>query len=90
MADDARQSGKGSVSVNIDSTPILYTDNIHMTTNADGVVMDVMQRIGNSTNVRVVTRIGMSRQHAKKFVDKLSRLLGLTEGNSQSADKQNN
>ncbi len=79
-----------AVNINLDTTPILYTDNIHMTTNEDGVILDVMQRVGNPKQMRIVSRIGMSRSHAKKFVEKLGKLLALTEGNIQSAEKPKN
>lgn len=75
------------ISVNLDTTPILYTDSIAMTTNPDGVVMDVMQRLGPSNQVRVVARIGMSREHAKKFVSELGKLLIQTEGQTQTGNK---
>lgn len=77
MAEEQKQL---KVNINFDTTPVLYTDNINMTTNPDGVVLDVMQRFGNSDQVRVVARIGMSRGHAKKFVESLGKLLLTTEG----------
>lgn len=56
------------VTINLDSTPILYTDNIMVTSNEDGVVLDFCQRVGSSPQVRVVARVGMSREHAKKLL----------------------
>ncbi len=73
-----KQKNQVQVSINLDSTPILYTDNINMNANPDGVVFNVMQRLG-STN-RIVARIGLSRKHAKKFVEKLGELLLKSEG----------
>lgn len=75
------------ISVNLDTTPILYTDNIQMTTNEDGLVLDVMQKLGPTNNARVVSRIGMSRNHAKKLVSEMGKLLALTEGNIQTGKK---
>ncbi len=71
---------KVRVSVNLDNTPVLYTDNVNMTINDNGVVMDVMQRLGATDQVRIVSRIGMSREHAKKFLEKLGQLLLKSEG----------
>ena len=68
------------VSVNLDTTPVLYTDNINMTVNPNGVVLDIMQRLGPTNQVRIVSRLGMSREHAKKFLDKLGKLLLKSEG----------
>ncbi len=75
------------VSVNLDSTPILYTDSISMTTNDFGVVFDVMQRVGPTNQVRIVSRLGMSREHAKRFVEELGKLLLAAEGQVQTTKR---
>ncbi len=80
MNDQNKKSNPVQVSVNLDTTPVLFTDNINMTVNPDGVVLDVMQRLGPTDQVRIVARIGMSREHAKKFVNKLGELLLKSEG----------
>lgn len=73
MADD-KKSGQpasptgGQVTINLDATPILYTDNVMVSSNEDGVVFDFCQRVGSSPQVRVVARVGMSREHAKKLL----------------------
>jgi hypothetical protein len=68
-----------SVSVNLDTTPILFTDNIIITANEDGVVLDIAQKLATSNQTRVVARVGMSRTHAKKFATEIGRLLALTQ-----------
>lgn len=78
-----------SININPTTTPVLYTDNILMTTNEDGVVLDISQRIGSSNQSQVVARIGMSRDHAKKFVAELGRILAMTQGASQTGKKGN-
>lgn len=80
MAGKSKKVQKMNVSVNLDATPILYTDNINMSVNPDGIVLDVMQRLGSTDQVRVVSRIGMSREHAKKFINKLGEALLKSEG----------
>lgn len=77
------------VNINLDTTPVLYTDSISMTSNEFGLMLDVMQRVGPTNQVRVVARIGMSREHAKKFVAELGKLLVMTEGQVQTAKKVN-
>lgn len=79
-----------AMSVNLDTTPIFYTDMVSMTTNPDGVVFDVMQRLGPTNQIRVVTRVGMSREHAKKFTQELGKLLLITEGQAQTSEKKVN
>ena len=78
------------LNVNLDTTAILYTDNIFMNANEDGIVLDVGQKVFNTNQVRIVTRIGMSRNHAKKFVSEMGKLLAMTEGHSQSGEKTKN
>lgn len=75
------------VNLNLDTTPIYYTDSIYMTTNPDGVVLDVAQRVASTNQVRIVTRVGMSREHAKKFVNQLGKLLATSEGKIQTGKK---
>lgn len=75
------------VNVNLDTTPILYTDNVLMTLNDDGLVLDIAQKLGPSPNVRIVSRIGMSRQHAEKLVQELGKLLAMTKGQKQTGDE---
>jgi hypothetical protein len=75
------------VDVNLDTTPILYTDNIFMTTDENGVVFDIGQKLGPTNKLRIVSRIGMSREHAKKFLHELGKLLAMTEGQMQTGEK---
>ena len=79
---------KNVVSINLDTTPVLYTDNVHIIANPDGVVMDVTQKLAGTNQIRIVSRIGMSREHAKKFAAELGRLLALTEGKSKTGSKE--
>lgn len=76
-----------SVDINPETTLILYTDSISMTANQDGLVLDVMQRVGNTNKARVVTRIGMSRDHGKKFAQELSKLLAITQDQKETVSK---
>ena len=82
---DTKEKKQLSVSVNLDTTPVLYTDNIFMSTNEDGLVLDICQKLGNN-QVRVVSRVGMSRSHAKKFLKELSKLMAMTEGKKQTGE----
>ncbi|MDO8269610.1 MAG: hypothetical protein Q7T54_03005 [Candidatus Levybacteria bacterium] len=75
------------VSLNPEKTQIVYTDTIFMNVNDDGVTFDICQKVGNSNQVQVVSRIGMSRDHAQKFVKKLTEILVLTHGHSRTTDK---
>lgn len=76
-----------AINVNLDTTPILYTDNILLTTNEDGLTMDICQKIGSSNQMRIVARVGMSRVHAKKLLDEMGKLLAMTEGRKQTGEE---
>ena len=80
-----KQNQAVNLNINFDSTPVMFTDNVMMTTNPDGFVMNIMQQLLNTNQVRVVARIGMSRDHAKKLVKEMGRLLAMTEGHGQTA-----
>lgn len=73
-----------AVNVNLDTTPILYTDNIFISVNEDGIVLDVGQKLGPTNQMRIVARVGMSRNHAKKFLNEMGKLLLMTEGQRQT------
>lgn len=77
------------LNVNLDTTPIVYTDNIFMNANEDGIVLDIGQKLFNTNQVRIVSRVGMSRSHAKKFIAEMGKLLAMTEGSLQSGKKKN-
>lgn len=84
---DKNKNQEISVDINPEATPIFYTDSVSMTANQDGLVLDVMQRIGNTNKARVVSRIGMSREHGKKFATELSKLLAITQGQGETREK---
>jgi hypothetical protein len=89
MPDEADKN-QMQVSVNLDNTPVLYTDNIQMTANEDGVVLDVMQKLGNTNQARVVSRIGMSLEHAKKFAQMLGQYVVSPKGMQTTGKKSVN
>jgi hypothetical protein len=78
-----------NININLDTTPILYTDNVFMTTNEDGVVLDFCQKLGSTNQIRIISRIGMSRSHAKKFSTEFNKLLALTEGHINTGKPEN-
>lgn len=75
------------INVNSEHTPILYTDTVFMNANDDGVTLDICQKVGNTNQLQVVSRIGMSRNQAEKIVKKLSEILALTQGHSETRGK---
>ena len=87
MEQKSNQNNQAVIDVNLDSTPVLYTDNVFMSTNEFGVMLDVAQKLGPTNKLRIVSRVGMSREHAKKLVNELGKLLAMTEGQIQTGNK---
>ena len=54
---------------------ILYASNVHIHVSKFGVVLDVSQQVGSTKRHVVVSRVGMSREHAKALCEQLLRLL---------------
>jgi len=88
--DDVEEQQDMAFNVDFDTTPILYTDNVFMTTNPYGLILDIGQRIASTNQIRIVSRVGMSREHAKQFINELGKLLAMTEGQLQTGKKSGN
>ncbi len=86
MNNDDKQPEGMNLNINFDSTPILFTDNVMINTNPDGVTLNFMQQLMNTNQLRVVARVGMSREHAKRFVKEIGRLLAMTEGQGTTVE----
>ncbi|MBP7119244.1 hypothetical protein KBA63_04105 [Candidatus Woesebacteria bacterium] len=85
----AAKKNKNEMSINLepDVTPVLYTDNILITVNEDGVVLDFGQNVGSTNSIQVVTRAGMSKTHARKLVNELGNLLLMAEGQISTGER---
>lgn len=66
-----------SPNFNIDPTrtPVLYADAIYLKSNENGIVMDVAQQIGPTQQYNIVSRVGVSKDHAKRLIEHLEALL---------------
>lgn len=53
------------------NTQVLYSDAMYITITENGVVLDFAQQQGATTQQDVVSRIGLSHEHAKKISDLL-------------------
>jgi transcriptional regulator with XRE-family HTH domain len=51
---------------------ILYSDSVHVAVNKQGVVLNFMQNVGPDGKIMPVSRIGMSKQHAKAMIQLLT------------------
>lgn len=85
--DNSKQSVQ--VDLNPETTPIHYTDNINIVVNEDGVVLNFCQVIAPG-KLKVVSRVGMSPQHANKFVNKLGSILIQEQGVKNASSRIKN
>lgn len=86
---DEKNKNQGTnVNINLDTTPILYTDNILISVNPSGIVLDFSQQIASTNQARIVARVGMSKEHAKRFLEQFEAILKVAEGQAQSAEKK--
>ncbi len=67
--------------------PILYTSGVFINANALGVVLNFAQQVGPTNQQIVVSRIGMSVEHAKILAERINELIKQGEGKSQTGDK---
>lgn len=58
---------------------IVYTDMVHIMVNNYGVIMNFMQTAGPNSQPLAVSRIGMSKEHAKSVLEVLQKTLSLHE-----------
>ena len=62
------------VNVNMPSDmQVLYTDMVHIAGNKYGVVINFIQGVGPNTKPTVVTRVGMSKEHAQSLIEVLQK-----------------
>lgn len=68
--------GNTGIQVNLpNNVVILYTDTTYLTINQYGVVLDFAQQQGPTNQQNIVSRIGLSKEHAKILVERLADLL---------------
>lgn len=60
---------------------IVYTDSMNATVNKHGVTLQFMQQSGQSNQPATVSQVGMSREHAEKVIEVLSRTLAEYDSN---------
>lgn len=58
---------------------IAYTDLVHVSVNNYGVVLNFMQNGGSQNQPVVVSRLGMSKEHAQSVIDVLTKTLTVSE-----------
>ena len=74
------------VQINIDPsrTPVVYTDAIRVSADNNGVVLTFAQKLDITNQLFTVARIGLSKEHAKKLIEHLTRVLKQREGTGET------
>jgi transcriptional regulator with XRE-family HTH domain len=75
MSNDEFGAVKNTVMVMPVDARIAYTDMAHVVANQHGVVVNFMQTNGPGNQPMVVSRLGMSREHAESLLELLKRTL---------------
>lgn len=70
----------------VDNTKIIYTDGMHANINDNGVVLQFMQQMPEGNKPAIVSRVGMSREHAEKMVKVLNQTIKKFDQNKQTTD----
>jgi len=69
-----------TVNINLpEDLPILYTDMVNVVSNKYGIVFNFVQGVGPNGQPTVVSRVGMSHDHAKSVLEVLKKTLDKTE-----------
>lgn len=72
------QEGGASILAASSDVRINYTDMIHVTLNKYGVVLNFMQSNGPGGQPLIISRVGMSREHANSVLETLQKTLDIT------------
>ncbi len=76
-----------NLSVPADSR-VLYTDMVHVMSNQFGVILNFVQSVGPGAQPMVVSRVGMSKEHAKSVLEVLKQALDSPDSISPGSPKQ--
>lgn len=81
--DEDKKPDSVNINLNVDpvKTPVLYADSVHIKSDRHGVVLDFAQQVGPSNQYNIISRVGMSKEHAQDMIEHLEALLR-KEGNS--------
>ena len=74
---DAIEISLNSIATN--QSPIVYTDLVQVLVNNYGVIVNFMQGAGPGQAPLAVSKVGMSKEHAKSLIDVLQRTLDQAE-----------
>lgn len=72
---DTQELQQQTIVINPFDVRIVYTDMVNVMVNDYGVIMNFMQAAGPNNQPLAVSRVGMSREHAKSIIELLTKTL---------------
>lgn len=75
MTNMSDNSAQHKVLISQSDVRVIYTDMVHVMVNSYGVVMNFMQGTGNTGQPFIISRIGMSKEHARSVIEVLQKTL---------------
>lgn len=88
LSADSESAERPPVTVMPGDARIAYTDMLHVMVNNYGVVMNFMQTAGPNNQPMVISRIGMSREHAQSVLEVLRKTLEQSEQKALQTPKK--
>lgn len=90
MNQDVNPPVQQNAQVNVpNNLPILYSDSVWVTASPFGLVFDFGQRMGPTNNVNVVSRVGLSKEHAEALAEVLLGKIKEMQLLTKKTDKKN-
>jgi hypothetical protein len=84
---DKKEEPNTNINIDPHRTPVLYADSISIKSNENGVVLDFLQQLGPTNQFTVVSRIGLSKDHAQAFIEHLEASIR-TSGERSTTNKK--
>lgn len=60
------------VKINAENTPVYFSNALFVSSDPYGIVIDAGQKVGPSNQIQIVSRLGISLEHAEKLSEALS------------------
>ena len=61
-----KKTQENNVNLNVDTTPVYFSDFVVWNISPDGIVVNFGQKIMGTNQTKITSRVGMSREFAKK------------------------
>ncbi len=73
-----------NINLNIDTTPVLYSDHITWGIQEDMIVLNFGQTIMNTNQIKIVSRISLGKKFFRKVIEDIGKKIVLSEFQGES------